>query len=531
MIGSRSSEWSFRRVWMVATAVFFASSALWSLGTPLGIGADEPTHVVMAAATVRGEILAEPIAHQGLPFTTVRVPKAFAVLANPCNALFLGVTPGCTGPPADSSSGKVVTVVTTAGRYQPLYYFIVGLPTLVSHSPTTVLEMRLLSALVCAFFVGLAFAAASRWARSRLLVASIAVALTPATAIWFGLVNPNALEIASAVAVWMTWPILLSTPADSAPPGLLLGAVISSCVLVSCRTISVLWLVLAFSCAVALSKGGLRRWFHVARFRRGLGVVGVVSAANLLYVLFAKSYVIWDIGGRAVAPNTPLLEKLQLLFESWYGKDGYFAQAISALGWSYWPMPVIIDVLALLVVGGLLVFALSHAERRGILAIAMVGVAVILVPVVLPGSQIARYGAIIWQERYAMPVNVGLPIVCAFALLRTRYTDHIRAPIILAFGATLATAIEFYWTLKRFTVGSGGVLNVFTHVRGGWHPQIPLLLLLVLALVALTAQFMLLSSLLIRVPNPGSTLLLPPAALCGEVVDDPDEASGYVTRR
>jgi len=485
---------------MVATAVFFASSALWSLGTPLGVGADEPTHVVKAAATVRGQFLGEPIAHQALPFTTVRVPEAFAVLANPCNP-FDYRTPGCTGPPAGSSSGKVVTVVTTAGRYQPLYYLVVGLPTLVSHSPTTVLAMRLLSALICALFLGLTFAAASRWARSRLLVASIAVALTPATAIWFGLVNPSALEIASAVAVWMTWPILLSTPPDGAPPGLLLGAVISSCVLVSCRTISLLWLVLALLCAVLLSKGGLRRWFRVASFRRGLVAVGVVSATNIVFVLLAKSYVLWDFGGRKVAPNTSSLEKFQILFGLWSGKDGYLAQAISALGWFYWPMPVAIDVLTLLVVGGLLVFALSHAQRRGILAIAMVGGALILVPVVIPGSQIAHYGEIIWQERYAMPVNVGLPIVSAFALLRVRYTDYIRAPILLALGATLATAIEFYWTVKRFTVGSGGVLNVFTHVRGGWHPQIPMLLLLVLALVALTAQFMLLSSLLIRVPN------------------------------
>jgi hypothetical protein len=513
---------------MVATAVFFASSALWSLGIPLGVGADEPTHVVKAAATVRGEFLGEPIAHQALPFTTVRVPEAFAVLANPCNP-FDYLTPGCTGPPAGSSSGKVVTVVTTAGRYQPLYYLVVGLPTLVSHSPTTVLEMRLLSALICAFFLGLAFAAASRWARSRLLVASIAVALTPATAIWFGLVNPSALEIASAVAVWMTWPILLSTPPEDAPPGLLMGTVISSCVLVSCRTISVLWLVLALTCAVLLSKGGLRRWFRVARFRRGLGAMGVVIAANIVFVLIAKSYVIWDFGGRKVAPNTSSLEKLRLLFGLWSGVDGYFAQAISALGWFYWPMPGIIEVITLLVVGGLLVFALSHAQRRGILAIAMVGGALILVPVVIPGSQIDHYGEIIWQERYAMPVNVGLPIVCAFALPRVRYyTEYIYAPIILALGATLATAIAFYWTVKRFTVGSGGVLNVFTHVRGGWHPQIPMLLLLVLALAALTAQFMLLSSLLIRVPNPRVDAPAPTSGAGGEVVDDDGDASGQV---
>jgi hypothetical protein len=50
---------------------------------------------------------------------------------------------------------------TYVGRYPPLYYAIVGLPSLVWHTNTAVYMMRLLSGLLCALLLGLAIALAA----------------------------------------------------------------------------------------------------------------------------------------------------------------------------------------------------------------------------------------------------------------------------------------------------------------------------------------------------------------------------------
>ena len=54
--GLRPATWSPLRVWIVAFLAFFSLTAAWALASPLTAVPDEPSHMIKAAATVRGQL-------------------------------------------------------------------------------------------------------------------------------------------------------------------------------------------------------------------------------------------------------------------------------------------------------------------------------------------------------------------------------------------------------------------------------------------------------------------------------------------
>ena len=106
---------------------------------------------------------------------------------------------------------------TSAGRYPPLYYAIVGIPSLVSDSTGGIYAMRLVDAALSALFVALALTSICVWSRRRFMLVGVLLALTPMTLFLGGVVNPNGPEICAALCMWTAGLILVLERADDPP--------------------------------------------------------------------------------------------------------------------------------------------------------------------------------------------------------------------------------------------------------------------------------------------------------------------------
>lgn len=459
----RGARW---RWWATFAALFVMTSA-WSLATPLMASPDEPAHTVKAAAVVRGQFYgtpARPTSAGASPYITVRVPAVFASTGTlpGCYAFKAAVPASCA--PALRPGGPVVKVETPAGRYEPIYYLAVGLPSLVWRSAVGIRLMRLVGALVCCAFLASAFESA-RAARSRWGVAGVAAACTPMALFLAATVNPSGLEIASAVCMWASGLALVLGHDHAAPAGRLVARLgLSSCVLVQVRSLSLLWTALI----------GLA-FLAVARKERLLELVRRTDVRVWLGI-FAVSVVFAGVWLLAFSPlaqiPTPPAHQLSgtTVLETSIGKfDLLVREMIGVLGWTDTFPPALTFYGWLVVVGLVLGLGLSRAGARVWGCAAAVTAVTVALPVILESSQANRYG-FVWQGRYTLPFAVGIPILAGMAVpddlaerLGRRGPWSVAAVLVVAQGAMFVVA------LRRYTVGLAGPLDPF---GGRWHPPL-----------------------------------------------------------
>jgi hypothetical protein len=177
--------------------VLMGLSSAWTFATPLMGVPDEPAHVIKAAAVVRGELTGRDMPDGGA-FQLVTVPAGIGYYDTfGCFAQKKEITPSCVAAFAGDRS-EPVAARTSAGNYNPLYYAIVGLPSLVHHGAGAVYGMRLISALLSCLFLASAFSALSRLPRRKWAMTATAAAMTPMVLFLNGAVNPNSLEYATS---------------------------------------------------------------------------------------------------------------------------------------------------------------------------------------------------------------------------------------------------------------------------------------------------------------------------------------------
>ena len=116
----RASPWL---VFVPALLLLSFVAAAWSLATPISGGPDEPSHIIKAASVARGEFDGASAA-DGLQVVHVPAYAAYT-WAQTCFAYQVNVVPTCAAPLA-GDPGKIVAAETSAGRYNPTYYALVG---------------------------------------------------------------------------------------------------------------------------------------------------------------------------------------------------------------------------------------------------------------------------------------------------------------------------------------------------------------------------------------------------------------------
>lgn len=455
------------RLFALAWAIVFVAMALWSAATPLYAAPDEPTHVIKAAAVVRGELLGRfsPTVQESLGY--VSVPAFYALPANrnspTCFHRRPEVSAACAPSLAPAGSHEIGAWIYVA-RYPPLYYLVVGLPSLFGTSSWTIYLMRLVSALLCSLFVALGVLSVLLWSRRRVALVGLAAAATPMVFFLGGVVNPSGLEVAAAICVWTAGSVLVLERLDDPPPGLIALLGVSACVFELVRSLSPFWLALTALALVGVADWRRLRGLLARRPVRWTGAAAVlVGALAVAWILGEHSTAVYSLSPLGPTPESRILET------SFAHNDYYLPGMVGVFGWFDTWSPTFTYVVWYGVVGLLGLSAALLARRRQALVLLLLAIAVVVLPVAISSSQVHRYGYT-WSGRDTLPLAVGLPVLSAAILGRADLARHGRrlAGIV---GSLLALAQfgAFFEALRRYAVGTAGADFGFL-LHPSWQP-------------------------------------------------------------
>lgn len=444
---------SFFRLWLPYFLLFAVLMSLWSIATPLDGAPDEPAHVERAVSLDRGELLGRsvPGPNNGAR-TRISIPATYlpldrsAVDGVPCYAFKPTVTATCL--PRIKQSAKLVSTTDYTGRYPPLYYAIVGIPTIFTARLFGEHLMGIFSALLSSAFGALAMATARRWSASRLLPAGILIAFTPMALFLAGTINPNGLEISSSIALWTAATVLVTNHVTDPPAGLLAVIGVSASVLALCRADSPLWLVVI---PLILSPMWYRRfrwqWLGSRKTLTLLGVTGCAVAVAVGWTLVAHAFRVIP----SDAPHAPTVAgTIHFTIANF---PSMVEEQIGIFGWLDIPAPWLTMTIWYLLVGGVILLTLSLGRRRQVLTMILAILSIIILPVVI-GIVGSHQSANVAQGRYYLPIAAGIPIL-ALGSLGTN-VGNLRTSRVLT-GISVAVALgqfcAFFYALHRYRVG------------------------------------------------------------------------------
>nr|WP_255519079.1 DUF2142 domain-containing protein [Kitasatospora sp. SID7827] len=452
-------------------------AAGWALAAPYDAGPDEYQHLVRAVGAARGEIAPEPTAAANGTGAFQHVPAG--LVRDNCWAFRAGVSADCAKAPGGDD--HLVEVGTRAGRYNPLYYVLVGGPAALWPSWSGVLLSRLVSCALSAAFLAAAATACVRWSRHRLMAAGVLVAATPMVLHLSAALNPNGLEIAASLALF-TALVPAALGAEKLPGRAWAVQVgLAGATLVTLRSLGPLWAAAAVGVLfVPPVRGRLRALWN----SRGLRVAALVT------LLAAAAGALWTVGMRA-AELSPVAQPVHLTlvqalrFEAVARLPEYLNQMIGKPSWLDTEMPGTVYVLWELTLGALVLPALAFgrwADRWRLAAIALGGVAVAIVPDAL---SVNSYG-FATQGRYVLPLLVALPVLAAWLLGERGVLDPARGNQLTRLTALIVLPLQLVvlgFTMIRWQRGltwsTGADLPnsppnrlALNPLTGSWHPVV-----------------------------------------------------------
>lgn len=452
----------------------FLATVAWAFATPLSGSPDEPAHIVKAASVVRGQLLGEPT--EAPAVRSVQVPESIGLVQSwPCFAFHPDVSANCTGETWGGS--PTVTALTSAGLYNPLYYALIGWPSLLApaNAAAAVYGMRIVSALLVTLFLTAAFAAMVRLVPGRLTALAFAAAVTPMMLFLGGAVNPNALEAATGLALLGSLLVVLSAePPLRRWPWLVLAAV-SGVILAQSRGLSPLWMLLIATVVLIMTP-----WPQVVReLRRPSTVLTViVLAAGVACALgwTVATGILGSLGSFPGATDTPGRAFVTMLADYTFnpGLIGYF-------GWLDAPAPDFVYAVWSFLSLGLVVLGLSVARGRRLSSLLVAIAGVVVVPAAVQAASVAGSGYI-WQGRYALVAYVCAMLVALVAAgpavrrwsmqpadrLEDRRRIAVRAAAIVAASVLIGQVWAFLEALRRSQGLPFPLIDVL--LRPTWNP-------------------------------------------------------------
>lgn len=464
-------------------ALLSALSAVWALATPIAASPDEPAHIIRAASVVRGQLVGTPSPKGHI----VSVPRYIAdTQSETCFAFHPTKTAACART-ADRDPGATTTATTTAGLYNPLYYFAVGWPSLLFSNDVGIYGMRIVSGVLASLFAALALALLWRRQGSPLVVLGFAIAATPLLLFLDASVNPNGLEATATLAVFAGVLSIVRGAGDMPLAQQAAVVAVSGFVAVNARGLSPLWVLVAVALPLVL----VDRHALAALFRRravilAAAVVALGTVAAMAWTLRTNSLLNavahpestpQRFTGVGTNPLTGFFITLEKTVEYAHGVIGVF-------GWLDTPAPPEVFFVWSAVIGALLLASFALLRSRALLLAGLLLSAFVLLPPIVQGIYITG-GGVIWQGRYALPLFlcliVGLAVLLSDRLAfsaRVRSWRRLSWIVVVALGAAQVYAFEN--TLRRYSVGDGGSLKVFLIGSPPWAPPGGTLLLLVL---------------------------------------------------
>ncbi|TQJ41536.1 putative membrane protein DUF2142 [Arthrobacter sp. SLBN-112] len=497
------------RTFLLLTALFTGLLGLWSVATPLMGFPDEPAHTIKAAAVVRGQVVVE----EGTSFghgVHVKVPDYIANLHGQGCYKFNRAQAADCAPPVYSDDTYTNIGVTSAGSYNPMYYWLVGLPTLLMSGAPAIYAMRLISAVLCALFFAAGFTALTELRRPQYAVLLAAVATTPMVLFLGGGINPNSLEIAATLAAFSGFVVVLDNWRNtSAVAPALVAVAAATVVLANARQISLVWLLCALIAGVCSFR--FKRTIQVFKDKRVLTAVALAVPGTLagLYWIYLAAHGPANVGvapdGIANPhPDAPLYRGFMIMLDRTFD---FFPQYIGVMGWLDTPAPELVMLAwgALMIVALILPFCVRPLRSwTGY----WVSLAMLYIVPALLQTVLWRSMGFIWQGRYTLPLVVVLLVSVGLGMRRLRFST---APANAAVARTIfyfvaaCHTLTYVYVLRRYVVGISESANWQTlfssphwQPPGGWF--------LLTALYLATASIGL--ELLFRYLYPGHSLVM-----------------------
>ncbi|MEZ0069321.1 hypothetical protein ABIA32_005365 [Streptacidiphilus sp. MAP12-20] len=474
------------RTFLWAFLALFGLGCGWALAVPYDGFPDEARHAVRAWSAAGGEwVFHGPVLADGTPL--IAAPRSLAPNAPASSACFHQhpqLSAACS-PPAGlrSDAHHTVAIASGAGRYNPLYYVIVGQPLRLWPTLRGIYLARMLSnALVSALFA--TSLAVARTARTgRRLLSGLLVALTPVALHLSSAINPAGVEIAAAVMLWSGLVLVVDGRATS--PTLIRVCGVGAAVVATVRAGGVAWLAL-IGCvaALGLSRRHARVLAHSLTVRRWAAVVAVALLAGVGWSAWQ------DPTGQAlsVPPGQSRFSVIAntLNVDVW-GRGEYLVKGMVGLvGFGDTSPPGIVFPLWFCACGVILFgsVALTGWRDRARLLLLIGGTAVLtLAADAGPISQ----GWYLSQGRYLLPVLAGVPILGSYLLAERGILDDAHmARLTRCYVVVLLPfqLITLYATMLRYQRGfpSGDPIPLMpvNPFKGDWlpplGPQLPLVL-------------------------------------------------------
>jgi hypothetical protein len=399
-------------VWVLLALMLSIGS--WSLATPLTQGPDEPDHMIQAAAVVRGQFGGTQSEEHwnGIPIGevgAVEVPKWVLQFPNVSDLISICTTApqSCQfvkHPPTGGSDTAAVLSGTQFSRFPPLYYLIVGLPSLLGTGGGAQWGMRFTGVLLDSVLLALGLFLLARYHPRRLPLLAAMVALSPMVLFLTSVVSSSGIEIAAGFAAWCGG--LCVVERARIPPMLAVLTGLSFVALILSRPISLYnAAVIVIALALFLGWTGSRELLRKRSFRPTL-VLAIASA------VLAGSYLL-VVGEPYLegTPKTPPLDLIGSISLTLHLTGSRLLQCVGDFGWVAIPAPRWVQVLWIMVLAGLLAYGLA-VSRRVRRALPFILLAIVVMPVIFESPRIDSVGNY-WSGRYWLPLAVGLPLLAS----------------------------------------------------------------------------------------------------------------------
>lgn len=440
----------------------------WALASPLMGVPDEPAHFVRAAGVVRGEPLGSPDAVSRYP--EILVPTFIAEsLQMGCFAGDSSKTADCQAPVTDDD--QLVVSRTSAAQNSPLYYALVGWPSLFLNGAPALYAMRIVSAVLTSLLLTTMITALLAQSRTWWPVTASIVGITPMVLFLGGSLNPNAVEMAGTGALLALLTLMLRRPLSNRQLWLAGSlAVASAFALTSGRSIGMLWLAIA-GVAALLSVPWARVVSLLRRPPVWFALVGIAGAAISCLAWLAYFGAATMQSDSVIEPRAPgITAILLLMFENTFD---YWSGWIGQFGWLDYQAPAGVMIVWFGAIGAVLFtgFVLTRGRLR--LALIVTATATLIVPLAVQGSFYNEIG-MMWQGRYLLPLYMCVLVLAGLALDEAfpRSTTHTSRKVVVAGVGLLAIAhvATFTFVLRRYVVGTQSWIQMVQAPE--WQPPL-----------------------------------------------------------
>ena len=366
--------------------------------------------------------------------------------------------PTTTSACAAGESDGEVSVATSAGTNPPLYYALVGLPPRLVGADDDPLAHRLAAIGLVAITLGLVAARLRAAPAHRVLVLA---AVSPSAWFLWGVVNPNALEIAlvalaSTGVVNGSSPRPMPGPDDDASATATIGSgwvSIPLALAIAMRPIAAVWAVAVLVVALLAVRRDGRRM--TARQRAMLWVPPMLAVAAVV-VWNAWSGLVIDDERTAGTGST-----VDAVTSSIGGLPRTFAELVASMGWlEYWaPWPAIAAWCIVAVVIVVIVVVTAATTGRPQVPTGtwfVLGAALVVVPVAFEVTWYERIG-LIWQGRYSLPVAaIAVVLACGSRTPAASSSRPGWLPTVAVVASATGVQLGFWNAARRYAVGTDG---------------------------------------------------------------------------